>query len=305
MKKVSIIIPAYNESGQLDITIENLEKALSDAEFKKEIVIVDDGSTDDSWVRIKQLKEKYKHVVGIRFSKNYGKDNAIFAGLKAASGDAVVVYDADMQFPANMILDMYKYWTTGYKIVEGIKENNDPSKDEIYQFFANLFYVILKIFTGFDLKRNSDFKFLDRQVVDVILQHEESNVFFRGIVETLGFPKLSLPFKVQNRIVGSSKWTFKNYLNMVYNSIIPFTTLPLQLSVIFTVIFFVFLICLSAETFLRWLIGFSVEGFTTVILLIIISTIAILLNLSILGIYIAKIYNEIKRRPKYIILEKV
>ncbi len=305
MKKVSIIIPAYNESGQLDITIENLEQVLADADFKKEIIIVDDGSTDDTWARIKQLKEKYKHIVGIRFSKNYGKDNAIFAGLKSASGDAAVVYDADMQFPANMILDMYKYWTTGYKIIEGIKENNDPAKDNVYLFFANAFYFVLKLFTGIDLRRNSDFKFLDRQVVDVILQHQESNVFFRGIIETLGFPKLSLSFKVQNRIVGTSKWSFRNYLNMVYNSIILFTTLPLQISLVFTVIFFMFLLFLSVDTFLRWLLGFSLEGFTTVILLVIIATIAIMINLSILGIYIAKIYNEIKRRPKYIILEKL
>lgn len=305
MKKVSIIIPAYNESGQIDITIEHLENVLKEVDFKKEIIIVDDGSFDDTWIRIKQLKEKYKHILGIRFSKNYGKDNAIFAGLKASTGDAVVIYDADMQFPAEMIVEMYKYWETGYKIVEGIKENNDPAKDDVYLFFANAFYFVLKLFTGIDLKKNSDFKFLDRQVVDVILQHEESIVFFRGIVETLGFQKLSLPFKVRNRIVGSSKWTLKNYINMIYNSIIPFTTLPLQISLVFTVIFFVFLVCVFVETFLRWLIGFALEGFTTVILLITISTISIMLNLSILGIYIAKIYNEIKRRPRYIVLERI
>ncbi len=300
MALLSIVLPAYNEEQNIENTSRVLTGILEDNGIDYELVFISDGSRDDTFARIQAEAEKNPRIRGAEFSRNFGKEAGIFAGLEIAAGDAVIVMDCDLQHPPQVIPEMWEKWKNGAEIVEGIKSSR--GRESIgYKLSAGLFYRIMSRLIKMDMKSSSDFKLLDRKVVDVLLELPERNTFFRALSFWTGFRTETVHYEVQERQFGKSRWSFWSLMKYAVFNATSFSTLPLQLVTVMGVISILFSLVLAVQTLVKFLMGNAVEGFTTVILLILIIGGFLMLSLGIIGHYIARIYEEVKGRPKYII----
>ncbi len=300
---LSIIIPAYNEKQNIERTAETISGILVGKEIPYELVFISDGSTDGTYGEIRRLAERDARVRGAEFSRNFGKEAAIFAGLELALGDACIVMDCDLQHPPEVIPGMYELWQEGYEVVEGIKKSR--GKESIFHgMSAGIFYGIMSKMMKMDMRSSSDFKLLDRKVVSVLLGLGERNTFFRALSFWAGFRSAKVEYEVQERAYGSSKWSFRSLLRYAVSNVTSFSTIPLQMITMMGVISILFSIVLALQTLIKYLAGSAVEGFTTVILLILIIGGFIMISLGIIGHYLARIYEEVKGRPRYIIRER-
>ena len=300
MAVLSIVLPAYNEEQNIANTVKVLSEILEQNKIDYELVFISDGSRDGTYAEIVKAAAENPRVKGAEFSRNFGKEAGIFAGLELASGDAVIVMDCDLQHPPQLIPQMWKLWQNGVEVVEGVK--SDRGKESLgYKLSAGLFYRIMSKLIKIDMSASSDFKLLDRKVVDVLLGLPERNTFFRALSFWAGFRTESLPYEVQERQFGKSKWSFWILMKYAISNVTSFSTLPLQLVTVLGMISILFSVVLAIQTLVRFLMGNSLGGFTTVILLILIIGGFLMLSLGIIGHYIARIYEEVKGRPKYII----
>ena len=297
---LSVIIPAYNEAENIRPTVDRLDSVLRQAQIEYELVFVDDGSRDETFANIEAAASTNAHVRGVSFSRNFGKEAAIFAGLAASKGACCAVMDSDLQHPPEALAEMYALWLDGFEIVEGVKaERADESAAN--GFFARLFYKIICKLTGFDMGASSDYKLLDRKVVDILLNLPERSTFFRGLTYWAGFKMAKVEYHVAPRLHGKSKWSFRGLVKYAIANITNFSSAPLSLitgtGILMCLIGFV----LMVQTLVRYLTHTAVEGFTTVILLQLITVGLVLMALGVIGHYIAKIYDEVKGRPRYIV----
>lgn len=300
MALLSIVLPAYNEEQNIANTADVLSKLLEENEIDYELVFISDGSRDSTYAEIVKAAKENPRIKGAEFSRNFGKEAGIFAGLELATGDAVIVMDCDLQHPPSVIPEMWRLWQNGAEVVEGIKTNR--GKESLgHKLSAGLFYKIMSKLIKMDMNASSDFKLLDRKVVDVLLALPERNTFFRALSFWTGFRTESVQYQVQERQFGESKWSLWSLMKYAISNATSFSTLPLQLVTVMGVISILFSAALAVQTIVRFLMGDSVEGFTTVILLILIIGGFLMLSLGIIGHYIARIYEEVKGRPKYII----
>lgn len=297
---LSVIIPAYNEEQMIFETVRVLSGILAEAEIKNELLFVDDGSKDKTWELILRAAEENDNVRGLHFSRNFGKEAAMFAGLERAEGDCCVVIDCDLQHPPEKIVDMYRLWEQGYEVVEGVKA--DRGKESLmYRFAAGSFYKLISGATGINMSSSSDFKLLDRKVVDALNQMPERNVFFRALSFWVGFKKTEVNYKVRERTAGKSKWSSLSLIKYAVNNFASFSNIPLQIITTLGLVTLVTSFVFSLISLIQKLTGVAVEGFTTVIILLLFIGSIIMISLGIIGYYIAKIYEEIKGRPRYII----
>ena len=300
MALLSIVLPAYNEEQNIANTTRVLSALLEQEQIPYELVFVDDGSKDGTYAEIRKQAAENPHVKGAGFSRNFGKEAAIFAGLELALGDAVVVMDCDLQHPPEVIPKMWELWQQGVEVVEGIK--SDRGKESFFhKLSAGLFYKIMSRLVKLDMNASSDFKLLDRKVVNVLLELPERNTFFRALSFWVGFRTESVSYEVRERQYGESKWSFFSLMKYAISNATSFSTFPLQMVMAAGLISIGFSILLAIQTLARYLSGTAVEGFTTVILLILIMGGLLMISLGIIGHYIARIYEEVKGRPKYII----
>ncbi|HIW82449.1 MAG TPA: glycosyltransferase family 2 protein [Candidatus Acetatifactor stercoripullorum] len=300
MALLSIVLPAYNEEQNISNTARVLSGMLTENQIEYELVFISDGSRDGTFEEIRKEAERDPRIKGAEFSRNFGKEAGIFAGLAMASGDAVIVMDCDLQHPPGAIPEMWKKWKEGAEIVEGIKKSR--GKESLgHKLSAGLFYKIMSRLIKMDMNASSDFKLLDRKVVDVLLGLPERNTFFRALTFWSGFRTETVSYEVQERQYGESKWSFFSLMKYAVANATSFSTLPLQLVTVMGMISILFSIILAVQTLVKYLMGTAVEGFTTVILLILIIGGFLMLSLGIIGHYIARIYEEVKGRPKYII----
>ena len=300
MALLSIVLPAYNEEQNIANTVKVLSGLLEENKIDYELVFVSDGSKDSTFAEVVKAAESNPRVKGAEFSRNFGKEAGIFAGLEMTSGDAVVVMDCDLQHPPEVIPKMWERWKDGVEVVEGIKESRGEESLG-YKLSAGLFYKIMSKLIKMDMNASSDYKLLDRKVVDVLLDLPERNTFFRALSFWAGFRTESVYYRVQERQFGESKWSFWSLMKYAISNATSFSTLPLQLVTIMGMVSILFSVILFVQTLFRFLTGTAVEGFTTVILLILIIGGFLMLSLGIIGHYIARIYEEVKGRPKYII----
>ena len=297
---LSIVLPAYNEEQNISNTAEVLGELLAGESIEYELIFISDGSGDATFQEIQKAAEKDSRVKGAEFSRNFGKEAAIFAGLELTSGDAVVVMDCDLQHPPEVIPQMWKLWQNGAEVVEGIKESR--GKESLaHKLSAGLFYRIMSRLIKMDMNASSDFKLLDRKVVDVLLRLPERNTFFRALSFWTGFRREYVSYEVRERQFGESKWSSLSLMKYAVTNATSFSTLPLQLVTVMGVLSILFSMVLFVQTLVRYLSGTAVEGFTTVLLLILVIGGLLMLSLGIIGHYIARIYEEVKGRPKYII----
>ncbi len=300
MSRLSVVLPAYNEEQMLAKTCRTLKKILDLAEINYELVIVDDGSTDQTWKIIEETAEKDRNVTGVHFSRNFGKEAAIVAGLAQASGNAVAVMDCDLQHPPEVLVKMYRLWEQGYEVVEGIKKSRG-TETVFHRKSAGFFYRIMSRATGFNMENASDFKLLDRKAVESVLSMPERSMFFRATSSWVGFKSTSVLFEVQEREAGGSKWSTGSLIRYAFRNIVAFTTLPLQFVTIGAGGCFICSLLLLIYSLVRYYTGHAVEGYTTLLIVMLFIGSAVMMSLGIIGYYIARIYEEVKRRPRYIV----
>lgn len=300
---LSVVIPAFNEEAMVVKTNEVISGILKDAQIDFEIIFVDDGSKDDTWRLIKTIHASSPATRGIHFSRNFGKESAIYAGLAHAKGACAVVIDCDLQHPPEKIVEMYRLWQEGYEIVEAVKASRGE-ESFLHAVCAKWFYNLISAATKIDMSRASDFKLLDRKAVAALLNMGEKNTFFRALSSWIGFCSVQIEFEVQERVAGASKWSAKALVKYALSNITSFTALPMQLVTILGGILFVVSVVLSVIALVQKAMGEALGGFTTVIILLAFSSSVIMIALGIIGYYIAKIYDEIKGRPKYIVSEE-
>ncbi len=301
---ISVVLPAYNEESNIEPAIREISAVMEGCNEDYELVFISDGSSDSTYSVIKEASAKDPHVKGAEFSRNFGKEAAIFAGLSLASGDAVIVMDCDLQHPVSVIPEMISKWKNGAEVVEGIK--NSRGRESIFhKMSAGLFYGIMSALIKIDMNSSSDFKLLDRKAVDALLSLPESNTFFRALTFWIGFKSDKVFYDVEERRSGKSKWSTKGLVNYAIKNATSFSTLPLKLITGMGWIFIVFAIILGIQTLVRFFMGNSADGFTTVILLLLIIGGLMMLSMGIAGHYIARIYEEVKGRPRFIIRDTV
>lgn len=305
-KTISIVIPVYNEAENIPILLDHLKPVLEDLPHTFEIFFVDDGSSDGSWQVIQMLKQANRKIItGIRLSRNFGKEAALCAGLQYAKGDACVVMDADLQHPPAKIKDMIDLWLSGkYDIVNG-KKRLRGEEGASSRILRSLFNRVLSRATGLDFIGASDFKLLDRKVIDTFLRLTERETFFRGLIEWIGFRKTYVLYDVEKRVGGTTKWSFFRLVALSFTAITSFSSLFLRAITIAGCVFFLFAVILGIQTLYNYFSGKAIGGFTTVILLILISTGMTMLSLGLVGEYLAKVFNEVKQRPRFIIEERI
>ena len=297
---LSVILPSYNEEKMIAKATARMAEILQPEKIDYELLFIDDGSRDGTWAQINEAAEKDSHVVGVHFSRNFGKEAAMFAGLEQASGDCCVVIDCDLQHPPEKIVEMYRLWEQGYEVVEGIKEDRGEESG-LHKFAANSFYGLISKATGMDMSSSSDFKLLDRKVVDTLNSLPERNVFFRALSFWVGYKKTSVSYCVQERTEGVSKWSTKSLIKYALTNISSFSSAPLHIVTVLGFIMLAVAFVLGIIALVQKISGVALGGFTTVILLLLFSASVIMISLGIIGYYIARIYDEIKGRPRYII----
>ena len=302
---ISIVIPLYNEGSYLSALLSELKIALEETAYPFEIILVDDGSPDDTWETIRKEAQTFPRLRAVRLSRNFGKELALCAGLERAQGDAVIVMDGDGQHPPSLLPVMVEKWrSSGADIVQAVKVKRGRESVSS-KLGALLFYLILNKLSGFELKGASDYKLINRKVVDTWLAMRERNVFFRGMTAWMGFKTIQIPFEVGPRRAGKSGWSYLRRAKLALVGITTFSSFPLHLVTFAGVVFFVFAVGLGIQTLYLKLAGRAFTGFTTVILLELIVASLLMISLGIIGEYLARIYEEVKGRPRYIITDSI
>lgn len=298
---VSIVMPVYREGEHIGAVLADVRDALTKADVAFEFVLIDDGSPDETWSVLSEQAEKFPMLRAARLSRNFGKESALCAGLEMARGEAVIVMDGDGQHPPMLLPEMIEVWRKGgVDIVEATKITR--GKETFFsKLSAGMFYLIWNKLSGFELKGASDYKLLNRRAVNAYLQMEERNVFFRGMTAWLGFRRVQIPFEVAGRVGGQSGWSILRLLRLALTAITAFSALPLQIITFAGLLFLLFAVLVGAQTLYVMLAGHAVSGFATVIFLLLVIGSFLMFSLGIIGEYLGRIYDEVKRRPRYLV----
>jgi glycosyltransferase involved in cell wall biosynthesis len=302
---ISIVIPIYCEGIYISKLLADIREAMTVVDVVYELILIDDGSTDETWKILVEEAEKVSMLRAVKLSRNFGKELALCAGLELARGGVVIVMDGDGQHPPLLLPKMINIWReTDVDIVEAIKLTR--GQETLFsKLSASLFYLIWNRLSGFKLKGASDFKLMSRRSVDAWLQMEESNVFFRGMTAWLGFTRAQITFKVERRMSGESTWSLSRKLRLALNAISSFSTLPLQFITFAGMFFLLFAVIVGTQTLYVFITGNTVNGFATIVFLLLIIGSLLMISLGIIGEYLAKIYIEVKRRPRYIVSQVI
>jgi polyisoprenyl-phosphate glycosyltransferase len=303
--EISVVIPVYNEAEHIIDSLKEISSYVKKSVRDYELIVIDDGSTDATWAKLIQAANEIPGLYNVQLSRNFGKEYALCAGLEKASGQAVIIMDADLQHPPSLIPEIVDLWKRkDVDVVECTKRKR--GKESLKnRLGAKLFYGIIQSLTGYNLQGASDYKLLDKKVIQAWLQMPERTTFFRGMTAWLGFNKETIEFDVSPRTNGETKWSLRNLIKLAMSAVVSFTSLPLRIVTLAGVAFFSIAILLGIQTLYHKLIGTAVTGFTTVILLLLIIGSVIMISLGIIGEYIAAIYNEVKGRPRYLIQDTV
>jgi dolichol-phosphate mannosyltransferase len=300
---LSVLIPVHNEGDQIAQNISLMHAEALKTALPMEMIVIDDGSTDGTWQALESMTEQMPELRAIRFSRNFGKEAAISAGLDYSSGQACIVIDSDLQHPPELIPEMVRLWREEHwDVVEGIKKTRG-TEPMVNRIGARFFYRTLSRLSGYNLYGSSDFKLLDRKVIDAWLDMRERNTFFRGMITWLGYRKKQISFSVAKRRLTQSRWSFLGLFRLAVVAITAFSSLPLQAVTFLGGLFLFCAVLFSGYALILYFIGLALRGFTTVIILELLIGGVLMISLGIIGTYIAQIYQEVKYRPRYVVAE--
>jgi glycosyltransferase involved in cell wall biosynthesis len=305
MKKISILIPAYNEEAVLEklfARLGNLANGVKDYEF--EFLFVNDGSRDKTLDIIKEYAEKDDRVAYVNFSRNFGKEIAMIAGLDHVTGDATVIVDADLQDPPELIPEMIKFWEEGYDDVYARRRSRD-GESWLKKFTSRMYYKTLQRATSIPIQEDTgDFRLLDKRVVEAIRQFRDTQRNAKAIFSWVGFNKKEILYNRDERVAGVTKWSYPKLVNLALDGITSFTTAPLRLSTYIGTLVsfgaFVYLVFIILQTIF---FGSDLAGYPSMMAVILFLGGVQLLSLGIIGEYIGRIFNETKQRPLYLVEE--
>jgi dolichol-phosphate mannosyltransferase len=302
MKKITILCPAYNEQVGITAFLDVLDKTLEPLchNYLFHVVVLDDGSRDSTFEIVSQYRAVNFSLTVCSFTRNFGKEAAILAGFERYSGQAYIVMDTDLQHPPQLISQMLAQWQKGYKVVESVKMDRG-TESKYYKLCSKIFYHTLQKLSSLQLENHSDYKLLDNDVAIEIRNLPEKQRFFRGLVEWFGFSSIQIPFVVPDRENDSSSWSLWSLFKYSIHNVASFTSAPLHLVTLIGVLMLLISVILGSVTFYQWLLGSAVTGFTTVILLLLFIGSVLMVSLGLIGLYLAKIYDEIKARPAYLV----
>ena len=312
MKKISLLIPVYNEEASLDALytalcplLDNIHPGLRKAEYEWEVILVDDGSSDRSLNRLKELNSADQRIRYVSLSRNFGKENALLAGFDRMTGDAMVILDADLQHPVDAIPEMIRKWEEGYDDVYGRRLSR--GRESIFRkLFTKTYYKLLNKSTRVDVLPNvGDFRLLDRKVVDAIRGLREAQRYTKGLYCWVGFKKTGVDFRTAARAAGQTHMSAGRLINLALEGITSYTTAPLRIATVLGFLISMLAICYMVYIICKTLVyGEPIQGFPTLICTILFLGGCQLIALGIIGEYIGKIYNESKHRPPYIVAEE-
>ena len=304
--EISIVVPAYNEEGNIEKLYLELTKVLPAIDSTWEIIFADDGSVDKTWENIRALRDRDARVKAVRLSRNFGHQYALLAGLSHAEGDAVISMDGDMQHPPELIPKLVEEWRKGNKIVKTIRSNPDDYS-AFKKITSRLFYKVFGYLSGVNLHEGmADFRLLDRQVLNDILKFREEGLFLRGIVEWVGYQNTSIPYQCANRYSGTTKYTFRKMLKFGWHGVSSFSIVPLRIGVMigFSASGVSFLGVLYA-IYGRVVEGHAVPGWASSVAIISFLFGVLFVFLGLLGEYLGRVLLEVRQRPRFLISERI
>jgi polyisoprenyl-phosphate glycosyltransferase len=300
---LSIVVPCFNEDGCIGEMTRRLHAALDPLECDWEAIFVDDGSTDETAERLSELAASDPRVGYVSFSRNFGHQMALLAGMARTKGDAVISLDGDLQHPPELIPVLVEHWRDGFDVVYTVREGNEGHA--LKEIVSASFYRILRSLTGVDIPTGgADFRLLDRVVADALLACEERFVFVRGLVPWLGFRRKAVAYAARERFAGSTKYVFARMLRFALDGVFSFSIVPLRMISVLggvTVALGVLYGFYSIGVFL--FTDSAVSGWTSLVVLVLVFSGTQLLSLGILSEYVGRIYEEVKRRPRYIVAQ--
>lgn len=303
---ISVVIPAFNESQNIPIVYKHLNDVLSSARERWEIIFVDDGSTDNTWSKIEELHNVDQRVCGLRLSRNFGHQYALFAGLNAAHGSGIISMDADLQHPPSIIPDLIAEWRKGNKIVHTIRE--DPANLPVFKkITSKAFYRVFSYLSGVELEQGmADFRLIDRQVLTQLLQFKEEGLFLRGLVRWVGYPSSSVTFQCADRFSGVSKYTTYKMLKFAWHGISSFSIVPLRIGMAIGVCTSMLSMYFLLDAMYAYIfLGTTVPGWTSTIGVISLLFGILFILLGLLGEYIGRILVQVRGRPLYLVSNSI
>jgi len=303
MSIISFILPAYNEQDNVEKIYDAIRQEVQSCQYDYEIVYIDDGSQDETLARIKALQQKDCHVKFVSFSRNFGKEAALYAGLQHATGDAVIIMDSDLQHPPSLIHDMLEGYEQGYHQVVACRDRQ--GEGAMLRGIKNVFYKAINKLSSVELENGAgDFRLLSRKAVDALLSLSENNRFSKGLFEWIGLTKKNIYYENVERQHGETKWSFSMLFSYAIDGILSFNTKPLRICLYLGILSMLggmlYVGMLLTSIFVQ---GVSVPGYFTTISAVLILGGLQLVSLGVIGEYIGHIYNEVKRRPHYIVGE--
>ena len=304
--KLSVVIPVHNESANIAPLCERLLPVLERIDPAWEAIFVDDGSRDETWSLVKDLSRREPRIGAVSFSRNFGKEIAIAAGLDHARGDAVVIMDADLQHPPEMIEAFVERWKQGYDMVYGQRtDRSDETRTR--RGFAHLFYRWFSQFGEVGLPEGAgDFRLIDRKGVEVLKTLGEKARFTKGLYAWIGFKGTGVPFVVEERRFGTTKWSFRKLVRFAFDGIAAFSTVPLRIWTYLGFLISFLSIATAVFFFVRtMLFGTDLPGFPSLIVSITFFSGIQLMSLGVIGEYVGRIFAEVKRRPLYVVAERI
>jgi dolichol-phosphate mannosyltransferase len=302
-KKISIVVPACNEEGNIPILIETVDQVMSKLPYDYQLIFVDDGSSDGTLALLKAISANNTHIRYIGLSRNFGHQNALKAGLDLAGGDAVIMMDGDMQHPPALIPILLEQWEAGNDIVYTIRKDHQDMP-MMKRKTSNMFYNLINNLSDIELEQGTaDFRLMDRRVVDVFREFKETDLFLRGLVKWMGFKQSGIEYEPAERLKGKSKYTMKKMIRFALQGITSFSTKPLYIATYLGMSFSLISLLYVPYIIYSYYFGQAISGWTSII-----ATIAFfgglqLMILGIIGMYLGKLFQQSKQRPHYIVKE--
>ncbi len=302
MKLLSVVIPAYNEQRVLLEFHKRISKVLESMQLEAELIFVNDGSTDDTLKIMRELRKSDQRISILDLSRNFGKETAMTAGLDHARGDAVVLIDADLQHPPELIPELVKHWIDGYDVV--YTRNIDRGGENVVKrFITRAFYRLIKVVGRLDIPENAgDYRLLSRRAIDSLIQLRERHRYMKGLFSWIGYPQIAVPYRPDSRFAGRTKWNFFKLWNLAIEGLTSFTIAPLRIATYFglisALVAFIYAIQIIYQTVVY---GNPVAGYPSIMVVILFLGGIQLISIGIIGEYLGRIFDETKRRPLYIV----